>query len=114
MGIIDVKPALQDFIKRHGIEALKQNERPWGGYELALTIEDQYKNRVGFVTNRPWGASIPIGVAIQDILEHYGHELPNSGNFSKWLGDARLLELQSILHKLAAESVAVTPTESTT
>ena len=113
MGSIYIKPALQEFIKKHGIEALKQNERPWGGYELALTIEDQHKNRIGFVTTRPWGASIPIGIATQDVLEYYGYELPNSGNFSRWLGDTRLLELQKILNQLSTETTNVTPTETT-
>ena len=109
---IEIKPAIQEFIQKHKIEALKQNERPWGGYELAMSIEDPLKNRIGFFTTRPWGASIPISVAMQDILEYYGHELPNSGNFSKWLGDERLLELQKILHQLSADATSVTPTET--
>lgn len=84
---------LTDWINDQGFQFQKQNIRPWGTYELVVSLD----GKTWAVMPRPFGYGFTEARAFEVILTDSLHDDTFRSHLIGWLGEDRVNQIKTII-----------------
>lgn len=91
----EIMKSMLEFLKSHNFQAQPHNERQWGSYEVALSLDGQ---GWAVLSDYTFGSRIPLEAAAAIALTYairQGKFHPQTLN--AWLGEGRANELRTVV-----------------